>query len=127
MTALRASLVDRDHAVERESAAARDARLELDRLRDAINTPELEEFARGVVAWGSHQRARWRHDDAKKEPQDWFWLLGYLAGKALHAHVSGDGKKALHHTISSAAALANWHAAILRERKAGQWANKETP
>lgn len=29
------------------------------------------------------------------------------------AERSGDTDKALHHTISSAASLANWHAAIL--------------
>ena len=91
-----------------------DLLLEIQTLAEYLNTPELNDFTVGVVAEARHQRARWSSEhDAGKEPQDWFWLLGYLAGKALKAHSSGDTEKALHHTISSAAALANWHAAIL--------------
>jgi hypothetical protein len=93
----------------------RDAeRTEVRGLREKLNTPELIDFSAAVVLEAAHQRERWTSThDAGKEPQDWFWLLGYLAGKALKAHASGDTEKALHHTISSAAALANWHAAIL--------------
>jgi hypothetical protein len=91
-----------------------DERAELERLRALVNTPELHSFTDGVVLEAAHQRERWGNDhDAGKEPQDWFWLLGYLAGKALKAHSDGNAEKALHHTISSAAALANWHGAIL--------------
>ena len=50
--------------------------------------------------------------DAGKAPADWFWLVGYLAGKALHAHAAGDTTKAEHHIITTAAALANWHLAM---------------
>jgi TnpA family transposase len=54
-----------------------------------------------------HQRERWGVDqDGGKADADWFWLLGYLAGKALH-DVNG---KRLHHIITSGAALLNWHA-----------------
>lgn len=84
-----------------------------DRLAVALNTPELHDFAAGVVSEAQHQRERFGVDhDAGKEPADWFWLLGYLAGKALRAAVTDDTEKALHHCISSAAALANWHAAL---------------
>ena len=95
--------------------AGRDAaQAEVRELREKLNTPELIDFSAAVVLEAAHQRERWTSThDAGKEPQDWFWLLGYLAGKALKAHASGDTEKALHHTISSAAALANWHAAIL--------------
>lgn len=86
---------------------------EVKRLRALLNTPELHDFAKGVVLEAAHQRQRWSTDhDAGKAPPDWFWLLGYLAGKALNAAMKGDTQKALHHTISSAAALANWHAAL---------------
>jgi hypothetical protein len=89
-------------------------RAENARLREALNTPELHDFAAGVVSEAQHQRQRWGAEhDAGKAPEDWFWLLGYLAGKALHAAKAGDMDKALHHTISTAAALANWHAAML--------------
>lgn len=87
---------------------------EVARLVDLLNAPELVDFAGGVVREAAHQRERWAADhDAGKQPQDWFWLLGYLAGKALAAALAGDRDKALHHCISSAAALANWHAALL--------------
>ncbi|HEY4118376.1 MAG TPA: hypothetical protein VGM56_10990 [Byssovorax sp.] len=75
--------------------------------------PELEDFASAVVAEAAHQRVRWgTPHDGGKAPADWFWLLGYLSGKALAAAIAGDRNKAAHHTISSAAALANWHAAL---------------
>jgi hypothetical protein len=91
-----------------------DARKENAELRAALNTPELHDFMTGVVSEAQHQRARWGSDhDAGKLPEDWFWLLGYLAGKCLAAFKSGDSDKALHHIISTSAALANWHAAIL--------------
>lgn len=81
---------------------------------EAINTPELLDFQKAVSLEAQHQRLRWStQHDAGKEPQDWFWLIGYLGGKALRAHIEGNTEKALHHTISTAAALANWHAAIL--------------
>ena len=87
---------------------------ETGRLREALNTPELHDFAAGVVSEAQHQRERWGAEhDTGKAPEDWFWLLGYLGGKALHAAKSDDIDKALHHTISTAAALANWHAALL--------------
>lgn len=93
---------------------------EVERLRNAnerldalVNQPHTLRFLEAVRCEVAHQVERWgtAHDRAK-EPQDWFWLIGYLAGKALAAHAKGDTEKALHHTISSAAALANWHAAI---------------
>lgn len=82
-------------------------------LRALVNSPEVESFLRGVHIEAVHQVDRWgtAHDRAKR-PADWFWLVGYLAGKALHAAVSGDRDKALHHCISTAAALYNWHSSI---------------
>lgn len=75
--------------------------------------PETEDFFKGVPLEAAHQRARWSSaHDAGKTPADWFWLVGYLAGKCLAAHIAANREKALHHTISTAAALANWHLAI---------------
>lgn len=101
---------------ENAKLRAEDAKLraEVERLTRLINTPELRDFSEAVNREAAHQRDRWGSaHDAGKTPADWFWLLGYLAGKALHATAAGDIDKALHHTISSAAALANWHAALL--------------
>ena len=39
----------------------------------------------------------------------WLWLIGYLAQKAAIAHVAGEFTKAKHHTISTSAAVLNWH------------------
>jgi len=90
------------------------ANAEIRRLRALINAPELVDFSRGVVLEAAHQRERWgAAQDAGKAPSDWFWLIGYLGGKALAAALGGDIDKAKHHCISTAAALANWHAALL--------------
>lgn len=77
-----------------------------------LNTPEIVDFAKAVQLEAAHQRARWGSDhDAGKADADWFWLLGYLGGKALRAD---DGiEKQLHRIISVAAAACNWHAAKL--------------
>jgi len=94
------------------------AKQETDSVREAvrreiINTPETADFMAAVPLEAVHQRERWGSShDAGKDPQDWFWLIGYLAGKALRAASDGDADKAKHHTISTAAALANWHAAL---------------
>lgn len=83
-------------------------------LQALLNVPEVDDFAKGVVAEAAHQRHRWPSDhDAGKSPFDWFWLVGYLAQKAAAAAVAGDLEKAKHHTISTAAALANWHLALI--------------
>lgn len=81
--------------------------------RNLINTPETADFMAGVPIEAAHQRERWpsAHDEGKS-PFDWFWLIGYLAQKAAVAAVAGDTDKAKHHTISTGAALANWHAAL---------------
>lgn len=81
--------------------------------KEIINTPETADFMAGVPLEAAHQRERWgANHDAGKTPEDWFWLIGYLAQKALRAQNAGDIAKACHHTISTAAALANWHAAL---------------
>lgn len=77
---------------------------------NALNVPETKDFLRGVELEAPHQRFRWGTDhDEGKGAFDWFWLIGYLAQKAADAAVRGDFEKARHHTISTAAALANWH------------------
>lgn len=95
-------------------AKQHDARVaEIAALRELMDSPETEDFFKGIELEATHQRKRWGSDhDAGKSPADWFWLIGYLAGKCLHAHDHGNTEKALHHTISTAGALANWHRAI---------------
>lgn len=90
------------------SAALREA------LRaEIINTPETADFMAAVPLEACRQRERWGPEhDANKTPFDWFCLIGFLAQKAADAAVRGDIEKAKHHTISTAAALANWHSAL---------------
>lgn len=87
--------------------------IEVIRLHEIMNKPELAGFLKGVCLEAAHQVERWgtAHDRAKRDA-DWFWLVGYLAGKALHSSGAGDRDKAMHHCISTAAALYNWHCAI---------------
>lgn len=88
-----------------------------DNLRRILNTPMLQPFAEAVVHEAHHQLVIGRDDqDARKTPWDWFWTLGYLSQKAAAAAESGDVAKALHHTISSGALLANWHRQLAFKR-----------
>lgn len=96
----------------REDCAA--VRIEAQRLNDLINTPEIIDFVKAVQIEAVHQRERWgSQQDEGKTAADWFLLLGYLAGKALHSDKTGDREKLLHHIITTAAACANWHAQVL--------------
>lgn len=83
------------------------------RLKALINTPETADWHLGVDLEAAHQVERWGAvHDRDKSAEQWFWLVGYLAGKALRSHIAGDHEKAKHHTISTGAALRHWHAAI---------------
>lgn len=97
-----------------DSAALRQVCTALIAAEERLNTPEIHDFAKAIVLEAAHQRERWGTDhDGGKTPADWFWLIGYLAGKALNSVAAKDHDKALHHVITTAAACANWHAAML--------------
>lgn len=95
--------------------AARPANEFLDGRFTAIIAPPplIDQFILGVVTEAEHQKELWGEaHDRSKSSENWFWLVGYLAGKALRAHIVGDKHLAKHHTISAAAALMQWHSAI---------------
>lgn len=108
-------------AMERALDAANDLISEqashIARLEARLNTPETRDFASAVVLEAAHQLERWGSDhDAGKTDADWLWLIGYLAGKALHnpGTTPEDAlDKKLHRIITIAAAAANWHAQVL--------------
>ena len=80
---------------------------EVERLKKLIWTPHTEDFIEAVRIEAAHQRDRWGDDhDKLKEDQDWFWTLGWLAGKAVRFE---SQEKRLHHIVTSAALLLNWH------------------
>lgn len=117
--ALRAQLADALNG--REEARVAFGRVS-DQLADAervirheiLHTPVLREFVDGVMIEALHQVDRWGPDhDAAKTPWDWFWLIGYVAQKAASALEHVDIDKALHHTVTTASVIANWHRQIL--------------
>ncbi|HEY2497311.1 MAG TPA: hypothetical protein VGK24_09600 [Candidatus Angelobacter sp.] len=102
-------------AAKGERPGAEELAAELERLKALLNTPEIEDFDKAVPLEAAHQIERWgAQHDSGKNPEDWFWLVGYLAGKGLAAFKLGDLTKAKHHCISASAALRNWHAHIRR-------------
>ena len=90
---------------------------ECKRLHRLVNTPEIVDFSKAVQLEAAFQREKWGSDhDSGKTDADWFWLIGYLAGKALHNPGTSEknaDKKRLHRIITVAAAACNWHAAVL--------------
>lgn len=80
-----------------------------------INHPHNDDWFEGTRIEAAHQVERWgAAHDAGKAPLDWFWLVGFLAQKAATAAIDGAVDKARHHTISTAAALLNWHRHLSR-------------
>lgn len=105
------------HLTEAEYVALLEARAERDRLHELVNSPQSGEFLEAVRAEKAHQVKRWgAAHDRSKSAEHWFWLVGYLAGKALRAAIDGDRAKARHHCVSSAAALGNWYEAISADK-----------
>lgn len=121
---------------------------ERDRLLKLINTPELVDFPKAVHLEAVHQELRWGTGDREgKKPYDWHWLVAHLAGRALEHHKEAERlheqcallrpdmeacnavlreqiayhrEKAVHHVITTAAALEHWHASVLGKHTAMQ-------
>lgn len=89
-----------------DSSATEQDRIDAAKYR-ALHTPEIHDFLKAVEREALYQREKWGadHDDGKTDT-DYFWLLGYLAGKAV-----SKPEKQLHHIITTAAACLNWHGA----------------
>lgn len=98
-------LLDEVDRLEADNAALRARVAELE---SRINTPHTSDFLEAVRLEAAHQLERWPDShDAQKSDADWFWLIGWLAAKAVHAP---SQEKRLHHIITTAAAAMNWHA-----------------
>jgi len=90
-------------------------RAEVERLKKLIWTPHTEDFLEAVRIEAAHQRDRWGDDhDKLKQDLDWYWTLSWLAGKAVRFE---SQEKRLHHIITSAALLLNWHRFAKDEKK----------
>lgn len=89
---------------------------EVEYLTELLNTPLNHDWFQGVQREIGHQLQRWASEhDSGKTPADWFWLIGYLSQKAMMAQLAGDTEKAVHHTITTGAALFHWHRSITGE------------
>jgi outer membrane murein-binding lipoprotein Lpp len=96
-----------------------DLRARIAHLETLINTPTTTDWFDGVRLEAAHQQERWGVEhDGGKGPLDWFWLIGYLSQKAAASALAGDAEKAKHHTISTAAAMLNWHRQLSGESNA---------
>lgn len=89
---------------------------EIYRLGGLVNNPHIEDFLESVGLEAAYQQEHRNLEDHHKSPFDWFWTCGYLCQKAASAAVAGDLDKALHHTISTSALMANWHRLIKQAR-----------
>lgn len=97
---------------------AKELHAEIARLKALLNTPETEDFMKGVPLEAAHQIERWGPDyDKAKTSWDWFWTLGYLGGKCSQAMLAGNIEKAKHHCITIAALALNWHRTIAEGAK----------
>lgn len=94
-----------------------EARKTLAESSKAYDSPVTSDFIEGIRNEAAHQVTRFGADhDSGKDAQDWFWLLGWLSGKAVHAAEQGDTDKLLHHIVSSGAMLLNWYAHAAGDR-----------
>lgn len=109
----RADFIDRQIEKWKGNAGyAETLRMEAYALRTAakVHSPETEDWLAGVALEAEHQILRWGSaHDVGKHPVDWVFLIGFLATKAATSAIARDWSKAKHHTISTAAALLNWH------------------
>jgi len=98
-------------------------REELEGLKKILGSPEINEFWEGVRREAAYQRDHWgEKHDLEKSDADFYWTLGWLAGKAVNdPHDEEDTRTPLErklHRIMTAAALAsNWHAVVLKRGK----------
>lgn len=83
-------------------------------LKKLINTPIVDDFIKALPLEAAHQQYKWGNEhDSGKNCLDWFWLIGYLSQKIVMNEMAGKHDKALHHCITCAAAMMNWHRHLL--------------
>lgn len=96
-----------------ENAKAHDQAVKRE-VEKVLNTPEIMDFIEALKIEAAHQRERWKESDPIKSRADWYWLTGYLGGKALMDPREPDDQRTeierrLHRIITVAAAAYNWH------------------
>lgn len=86
---------------------------EKERLQAYINNPVTLDFIEAMKVEIPHQKERWRESDPLKDDPDWYWLIGWLGGKAIMDPVKDRDartpkERKLHRIVAVAAAAANW-------------------
>lgn len=83
------------------------------RLDDLINSPELQDFIKGLKLESAHQTEKWgsEHEETKF-PHDYALVLDKLKGKQALAIWDLDVEKYKHHLITMAAVCYNMHRQI---------------
>lgn len=104
---------------------------EIARLKAIIHQPCSSEFLRGASIEAEYQRDLHGVDttDARFDWIQWYWVCGYLLGKALAACKSGEdnGEKAKHHLITTAGLLNNWYNVLTGQPAASVHSNAGKP
>lgn len=115
----------------REDPEVVQLRAEVARLNTIIKHPEHDDFIRGVSIEAEYQRCLHGVDasEGRFDWHQWYWVVGYLLGKALAACKSGegDGEKARHHLVTSAALINNWHNVLTGKAAASVHSNGAKP
>lgn len=110
------------------SAYAKQLEARVAELNAIIHKPESDDFLRGIAIEAEYQRQLHGVDatEARFDWHQWFWVTGYLLGKALAACKSGEdnGDKAKHHLVTTAALLNNWHNTLTGKPAASVHSNK---
>lgn len=83
-------------------------------LHHATNTPEINDFIKGVGIEARHQQERW--GDQSHEPFGHFMLVANkLMGKMAIDIFDDDRQKLKHHIIALAAVMKNLHDAVSKQ------------
>lgn len=84
-------------------------------LEAILNSPITSDFMKALEREIAHQQTRWAATDPSKDETQWFWTLGWLAGKATRTPAEDLDKK-LHRIVATAALAANWFRAVKEGR-----------
>lgn len=89
-------------------------------VAERLNIPEVIDFIEAIKIEAAHQQEKWKKTDPEKTDADWFWLIGWLGGKAvMDPHEPADDRmpieRKLHRIITVAAAAYNWHSWAKRQ------------
>ncbi len=85
----------------------------IEELEQLINSPELDDFLKGVGLESAHQTERWgAESEARKSPEHYALVLNKLQGKQAVAIFDQNTEKYKHHLITMAGVCFNVHRQI---------------